>query len=143
MDGETWVFDVDGTLVDSLTGTSLRPGAADLLQHLRTAGARISVWSAGGARHARERLTEQGLAHLVDGFLSKGGRGDDGRYEWEGGPGSTSPVFVDDHPEDLPAGAEVIAVSPYIAPNPHDRGLAPAQARSRSRRDARGGAAPT
>src|SRR5581483_7077971 len=31
-----WVFDVDGCIVDSLTGTSLRPGARELLEHLRT-----------------------------------------------------------------------------------------------------------
>ena len=32
-----WVFDVDGCLVDSLTGTSLRPGARELLARLRAA----------------------------------------------------------------------------------------------------------
>ena len=33
----TWVFDVDGTLVDSLTGTSLRPGALTLLERIKAA----------------------------------------------------------------------------------------------------------
>ena len=43
-----WVFDVDGCLVDSLTGTSLRPGAATLLAGLRARGRTVIVWSAGG-----------------------------------------------------------------------------------------------
>jgi hypothetical protein len=33
-------------------------------------------------------------------------------------------VFVDDRPEDMPTGAEVVAVFPYLADNPHDRALA-------------------
>ena len=40
------------------------------------------------------------------------------------GPGDTTlAVFVDDRPEDMPVGAAVIAVSPYLAHNPHDTGL--------------------
>ena len=31
MTGLVWAFDVDGCLVDSLTGTSLRPGALEVL----------------------------------------------------------------------------------------------------------------
>jgi hypothetical protein len=67
-----WTFDVDGCLVDSLTGTSLRPGAT-------------------------VNLPPQ---HQPD-------------------------VFVDDWPDEAPVTARLVAVSPYIAPNPHDRGLAP------------------
>lgn len=32
--------------------------------------------------------------------------------------------FVDDRPEDLSADLDVITVSPYLAADPHDRGLA-------------------
>ena len=32
-------------------------------------------------------------------------------------------MFVDDQPDDLPDDARVVAVSPYLAANPHDRGL--------------------
>jgi hypothetical protein len=40
-------------------------------------------------------------------------------------------VFVDDRPEDLPEAADVLRVSPYIAANEHDRGLAPVAHRAR------------
>jgi long-chain acyl-CoA synthetase len=117
-----WVFDVDGCLVDSLTGTSLRPGAADLLAALSSAGHPVHVWSAGGARYARQRLVDFGLASLVSGWHAKSSRDSAGRYA---SPltAADDAVFVDDRPEDLPTSAVVIAVSPYIAPNPHDRAL--------------------
>jgi hypothetical protein len=126
----TWVFDVDGCLVDSLTGTSLRPRTLELLSHLRGAGAEVVVWSAGGADYANDRLVDLGAAHLVDRFLSKEARGSDGRYEFAGATELAGTVFVDDRPEDLPVDADVVAVSPYLAPNPHDRGLAAAAARA-------------
>jgi hypothetical protein len=43
-----WAFNVDGCLVDSLTGTSLRPGALEVLGRLRKVGATVLHWSAGG-----------------------------------------------------------------------------------------------
>ncbi len=49
-----WVFDVDGCLVDSLTGTSLRPGAQDIVMRLAAQG-RVLLWSAGGEGYARAR----------------------------------------------------------------------------------------
>ena len=33
--------------------------------------------------------------------------------------------LVDDRPEDMPVGADVVAVAPYLVDNRHDRGLAP------------------
>jgi FMN phosphatase YigB (HAD superfamily) len=122
---ETWAFDVDGTVVDSLTGTSLRPGTVELLSALRGDGRRIVWWSAGGADHARARAEALGVVDLVDAFHDKGGRDGDGRFAAEqlaGGPDGV--VFVDDRPEDVPLGSRVLAVSPYLAENPHDRGLA-------------------
>ena len=123
-----WVFDVDGCLVDSLTGTSLRPGARELLEHLRAeGGARVVVWSAGGGDYAERRTHDLGVGHLVDAFHSKEERDDDGRYRTDHFLSDPSAaVFVDDRPEDLPVGARAIAVSPYLAANPHDRGLDPA-----------------
>lgn len=127
----TWVFDVDGTVIDSLTGSSLRPHTADLLAHLRTTGCQTVLWSAGGADYAGERADQHGVAHLVDAFHDKDGRDEAGRYvvhrflrELAG------VVFVDDRPEDMPVGAEVVSVSPYISPDPHDRGLRPALLRA-------------
>jgi long-chain acyl-CoA synthetase len=116
-----WVFDVDGTILDSLTGSSLRPGTADLFRALRSAGARVLLWSAGGAEYARTRAAEQSLEHLVDGFHDKEARDDDGRYVVAFLEAPLEAVYVDDRPEDLPLGASVIAVSPYLAHNPFDR----------------------
>ena len=125
MASEIWAFDVDGTVIDSLTGTSLRPGARELLDALRVSGHRVVWWSAGGAHHARQRAEHVGAVDLVDSFHGKDERGADGRYvadhlAEDGG----LVVFVDDRPEDLPLGARFVAVSPYLAHNPHDRGLA-------------------
>ena len=123
-----WVFDVDGCIIDSLTGTSLRPGARELLEHLRADdGARVVVWSAGGADYAERRAHDLGVGHLADAFHSKDERDGDSRYRTDHFlPDPSTAVFVDDRPEDLPVGARVIAVSPYLAANPHDRGLDPA-----------------
>ncbi|MCZ7528804.1 MAG: HAD family hydrolase [Acidimicrobiia bacterium] len=119
-----WVFDVDGCLVDSLTGTSLRPGAVELLAHLRRRGARVLLWSAGGATYARRRAEEQGVARFFHGFHDKDVRDEAGRYVTHGFlEDHAYAVFVDDRPEDMPVGAEVVAVPPYLAGNPHDRGL--------------------
>lgn len=118
------MFDVDGCLVDSLTGTSLRPGAAALLGTLRARGQRIILWSAGGTAHARRRAAACEITGLVDDFAEKDGRDEHGRYRPDAlGLGAAAVVFVDDRPEDMPVGADVRAVSPYLAPNPHDRVL--------------------
>ena len=119
-----WVFDVDGCLVDSLTGTSLRPGAATLLAGLRARGRTVIVWSAGGGPYAQRRAEQHDVAHLVDAFHGKDSRDSNGAYEVHHlVEESTVLVLVDDRPEDMPSGHEVIAVPPYLASNPHDRAL--------------------
>jgi long-chain acyl-CoA synthetase len=118
-----WVFDVDGTIIDSLSGTSLRPGVTDLLIDLRTSGCRIVLWSAGGADYARERAEDHGVAELVDGFYDKDERDGDGRYIPGFVEAGARVTFVDDRPEDLPVGATVVAVSPYISADPFDRAI--------------------
>jgi long-chain acyl-CoA synthetase len=123
------IFDVDGTLIDSLTGTSLRPGSVELLTHLRAAGHVTILWSAGGATYAQHRAGEHGVAELFDAFHPKDERDAEGRYRPTFHPTLEGAVFIDDRPEDMPVGANVIAVSPYIAHNPHDRGLAKVVAR--------------
>jgi phosphoglycolate phosphatase-like HAD superfamily hydrolase len=128
---EVWVFDLDGCIVDSHTGTSLRPGALELLDRLRSAGARIVLWSAGGADYARRRADEHGVTSRFDAFHDKDGRDPAGRYRTDHFlVDHRRVVFVDDRPEDMPEDAEVIAVSPYLGQNPHDRGLAGARARA-------------
>jgi long-chain acyl-CoA synthetase len=120
---DCWVFDVDGCLIDSLTGTSLRPGARELLDSL-AGRARVLLWSAGGDAYARSRAEQFQMDHLVNGYFSKVGRDAEGRYlttHLPLGPGRV--VFVDDRPEDLAEELEVIAVSPYLSDDPHDRGL--------------------
>ncbi len=118
-----WVFDVDGCLVDSLTGTSLRPRAREILEHL--AGCtRVFLWSAGGGDYARDRAGQFRVDHLFSGYFSKEDRDADGCYLTTHLPVCRGiAVFVDDRPEDLAAHVEVIGVSPYLAEDPHDRGL--------------------
>jgi long-chain acyl-CoA synthetase len=124
---ECWVFDVDGSLVDSLTGSSLRPGARVILEHLAAQGSRVILWSAGGAAYARSRAEELGVDHLVDDFFAKDGRDTDGCYRTGHlrlhQPLGRGAVFVDDRPEDLARSLDVIAVSPYLSDDPFDRGL--------------------
>lgn len=119
-----WVFDVDATLFDSHTGASLRPGAAALLEHLRERRDVVLLWSAGGADYARARAEANGVEQLFDGFREKGPRDVSGRMpDVRAGVSCAHVIYVDDIPDDLPADAEVISVSPYLVANPHDRGL--------------------
>ena len=132
--GDVWVFDLDGCIVDSLTGSSLRPGTIELLERLRRAGVTTVLWSAGGADYAKHRADTHGLTSLFDAFHDKDGRDAAGRYRTDHFlDDHTRVVFVDDRPEDMPEGAEVIAVSPYLGLNPHDRGLAAARDRAELR----------
>ncbi len=122
-DADCWVFDVDGCLVDSLTGTSLRPGAKEIL-HSLAGRTRVLLWSAGGDDYAQARARQFQVDHLLSGFFSKEERDTRGHYVTAHlpiGPGSA--VFVDDRPEDLAEDLEVVAVSPYLAGDAHDRGL--------------------
>ena len=120
---DCWVFDIDGCLVDSLTGTSLRPGARELLDCL-AGRARVLLWSAGGDSYARARAEQFQVAHLVSGFFSKEGRDATGCYLTAHLPlGQGTVVFVDDRPEDLAGNLDVLAVSPYLSDDVHDRGL--------------------
>jgi long-chain acyl-CoA synthetase len=127
----TWVFDVDGTLVDSMTGTSLRPRAAEILRHLRSTGVTVVLWSAGGADYARRRTVEHGIAGQFSRFAGKAARDAAGRYLTADVVDSHAHViFVDDMPYDLPIDADVIAVHPYLVANPHDDGLHPVARRA-------------
>ena len=127
---DCWVFDVDGCLIDSLTGTSLRPGARELLGCL-TGRARVLLWSAGGDSYARARAEQFQVDHLVEGFFSKEGRDAAGCYLTAHLPlGRGTVVFVDDRPEDLAGDLDVLAVSPYLSDDPHDRGLVPVTRRA-------------
>jgi long-chain acyl-CoA synthetase len=137
-----WVFDVDGCLVDSLTGTSLRPGARELLEHLADTGGVVVLWSAGGDTYARARAEALGVDHLVTGFFAKDGRDPDGSYRTAhlpvpaslpshpAHPATRTTVFVDDRPEDLADTLDVIAVSPYLSDDAFDRGLKPVAQRA-------------
>lgn len=121
--GGAWLFDVDGSLVDSLTGTSLRPLAREVLVAVAAAGRDVLVWSAGGGDYARRVVDRHALGGLVRGFFDKERRGGDGRWPLPASLGDVRVVCVDDRPEEVPVSAELIAVPPYLAPDPHDRGL--------------------
>jgi long-chain acyl-CoA synthetase len=120
---DCWVFDVDGCLVDSLTGTSLRPGARELLAHLGS-GSRVILWSAGGADYARARAEQFGVDRHISGYYAKDERNGDGCYvTGHLALHADRAVFVDDRPEDLGPELEVMAVSPYLSEDTHDRAL--------------------
>ena len=119
-----WVFDVDGTLIGSVRSDVLRPGAMELLDRLRDAGATLVVWSAGGAGYAKNMLAQFRIDHYFAAFYGKDRRGPDGRYlvdhlRPEHRPGT----LVDDYPGDVPDGPRVIRVSQFLGGNPHDTGL--------------------
>jgi long-chain acyl-CoA synthetase len=119
-----WVFDIDGSLVDSLSGTSLRPGARALLTHLVARDQPVLFWSAGGQQYAERRAAQFDLESLVDACFAKEGRDELGFYITSHlALGSSPAIFVDDRPEDLSPGLTVVAVRPYLADDPHDRGL--------------------
>jgi phosphoglycolate phosphatase-like HAD superfamily hydrolase len=115
-----WRFDLDGTLVDSLTASHLRPHAVNLLAVLRSCGCEITVWSAGGVPYARGIVARLPVGAYVDDIVEKA-RGADGRWCPSGALDELA--FVDDQPEGLPLGAEIHPVFPYVAPNQHDRAL--------------------
>lgn len=119
---DVWVFDVDGTIIDSLTGTSLRPGTADVLSRLSTQGCSLLLWSAGGGDYARRRAVEHGLADLFSGFHSKQ-RNDDGYFGATFLADPASATFVDDRPEDLCGVWRIRSVAPYVAHDPHDTAM--------------------
>jgi hypothetical protein len=119
-----WFFDVDGCLVDSMSGSSLRPLAREILTALRERGAAVVWWSAGGAEHARAMALAHAVTDLVDGFLTKERRDADGRWSVADLPEGCRPhVCVDDRPEELPQCRHTFAVWPYLAPDEHDHGL--------------------
>jgi hypothetical protein len=130
--GPIWAFDVDGCLIDSVTGGSLRPLARDVLESLHAQGVTVVLWSAGGGDYARRRAQEHGLHDLVHAYYDKDARDADGRYLVTHLADEHQPaVCVDDQPDEMPAHVEIVGVVSYLAPDPHDRGLAPLLARVR------------
>lgn len=122
----TWAFDVDGCLIDSVTGASLRPLAREVLEALHAQGVTLVLWSAGGGEYARRRAEEHGIDDLVHAYYDKDARSDDGRYVTHHLAAEHQPsVCVDDQPEEMPVHVDVVGVVSYLAPDPHDRGLAP------------------
>lgn len=121
---QVWAFDVDGCLIDLLGGTTLRPLAVEVLAALVARGDVAVLWSAGGAQHAARKAAALGLADYVAGCYDKGPLDRAGAWSTEHLPAHHAPhVCVDDAPEHLPAHVRQVAVRPYTAPAPHDRGL--------------------
>jgi long-chain acyl-CoA synthetase len=122
---DAWVFDVDGCIIDSITGTSLRPLARETINSLLDRGIAVVLWSAGGAEYSEQRARQFGIDQLFAEFHAKEERDSDGRWRIDHLFATHRPrVFVDDRPEDLPDHVKLIAVSPYLADSVHDRGLA-------------------
>ena len=120
-----WLFDIDGTIVDSFDAQHLRPLVTELFAAIRANGATVAVWSAGGIRHATRVLARHGLAEQVEACFDKAV--DDGGM-WvlptELDAGGTTVVCVDDQPAQLPLAIDRhIIVFPYLGADPHDRAL--------------------
>jgi len=117
-----WVFDLDGTLVDGLAASRLRPGAAELLRRLAADGMRLSLWSAGGAAYALRVATRLGVDALFSAVGEKVA-GDDGRWVlpvgWQVAGGV---VCVDDEPGRLPLDVGALPVRPWLG-GAHDNVL--------------------
>jgi hypothetical protein len=133
-----WAFDVDGCLIDSMTGTSLRPAALDVLRLLKESGAVVILWSAGGRHHAASRAAGLGFADFIDAIYSKEERGSDGRWACSNMlPEHQPDVFVDDWPDEAPLAPRLIAVPTYLSPDELDCGLEAILAELTSDRQAR------
>jgi long-chain acyl-CoA synthetase len=130
---DVWVFDVDGCLIDALSGRSLRPLARELFELLQRRGVRIVLWSAGGADYAERKAAAVGIAAHVEAFYAKTARETDGRWSTAHFAESHRvATFVDDLPAEAPREPRLIGVSPYIGENAHDRGLEVALAIARA-----------
>lgn len=118
-----WLFDLDGCLVDSTSGTILRPHARELLEQIIARGAVVHIWSAGGDDYAQRVAERVGIADLVVEFHTKV-RGDSGTWHLPAPAMSADLVCVDDQPEGVPSHVRTISVFPFIGARPHDRTLA-------------------
>jgi beta-phosphoglucomutase-like phosphatase (HAD superfamily) len=119
---EHWLFDLDGCLVDSFDGTSLRPLARELLEALLAEGHGVDIWSAGGSEYAERVAARVGISGLIGSFWTKE-RGPTGKWTLPQELAGLRVVCVDDQPDGIPPGVERIAVFPYLGPNPHDQVL--------------------
>jgi NLI interacting factor-like phosphatase len=119
---EHWLFDLDGCLVDSFDGTSLRPLARELLEALRARGHGVDIWSAGGHEYAERVATRVGIRDLIGNFWTKD-RGVTGKWTLPLALNDFRVVCVDDQPDGVPTEVEKISVFPYLGPNPHDQVL--------------------
>ena len=122
---EVWLFDVDGTLVDSFDAQHLRPYVRELFTELTARGISVAVWSAGGIAHATQIVDRHQLGDFVSSIDDKV-VGADGYWELPASLDSSNVnvVCVDDQPVQLPKSVQVRKVFPYLRPNPHDRALA-------------------
>jgi hypothetical protein len=121
---DTWLFDVDGCIIDSMSGRWLRPFAREALEAVKLSGYRVVLWSAGGADHAIEVAARLNLHDVIDDCFDKAIRGPDRRWLVDHLHSFYRPtVCVDDRPEEVPAHLEVISVFPYITHEPRDKAL--------------------
>ncbi|MCU1395524.1 MAG: hypothetical protein JWM34_3952 [Ilumatobacteraceae bacterium] len=119
---DQWLFDIDGTLVDSFDAQHLRPLVIDLFEAVRQARGAIAVWSAGGIAHAQAVISRHGLHDAVDSFHPKDIDAC-GRWSLPHRLDLEHTICVDDQPAQLPAVGRTFTVFPYLRANPHDRGL--------------------
>jgi long-chain acyl-CoA synthetase len=121
---EVWAFDVDGTLIGSIRSDRLRPGAVELLTELGARRIPRVLWSAGGADYAARMARKHEIDSHFVGFYAKLDRGSDGRFHVDHLASDHMPsTFVDDAPDEVPSGARVIRVPPFLGGNMADSDL--------------------
>jgi|GEM_PF-4438359 len=98
------------------------------------AGIPVVLWCAGGGDYAWRRAHQTGIAELIAAAHAKEERDAEGHWRLPVLPPEHRPaVLVDDQPHEVPPVGEIIAVLPYIGPNPWDAGLSALLQRVRSR----------
>jgi phosphoglycolate phosphatase-like HAD superfamily hydrolase len=64
--------DVDDTLVRSAGGKRIPvPGVVEHVKQLKSEGAKLYLWSAGGAEYCRVTAIQLGIEHCFEAFLPK------------------------------------------------------------------------
>jgi hypothetical protein len=127
MSGPTaWVFDVDATIVDGMSGRVLRPLVRETFAAVVARGHHVVLWSAGGADYAQRTADDHAIADLVSACFGKDVRTAEGSFDiGEIAAEYHVHCFVDDLDTDAPATHQLVRVQPYLGGSVHDRGLVP------------------
>ena len=121
-----WVFDVDATIIDGMSGKVLRPLVRETFSSLADRGRVVVLWSAGGAEYAHRKAVDHGLTSDVAACFGKDRRSADGAFDATAITDRYAvECFVDDLGADPPTSQLSMRVRPYLGGSMHDDGLRP------------------